>query len=292
VTSDREPGPSKQPAIRNTAGRHSKRKKEGEEEVVEQKGRFLKRKKEGGVVGQSEDELETIEGGDEQEMRENKGRTFAGDAVVESSDEDEVRVQVERLVNGKSKARTGGTGRTPTKQRKQASSRPSKKVLQIQGSDEEENEEVDIIDIDAPPIPPTKNTKASRVNGVGGKKGKKKTEGSAELDELLNGQDGVVALIDKIGTPDSVNVNTTTKDAEVARLKEKISRVSSSNIYLFVKLTRRVSWRKRIKLCQASSRKLSGFGILSQKHSCRDCKSNTRRKYGVRRSSTSHARSN
>lgn len=231
MTSDREPGPSKQPAVRNPGGRHSKRKKEGEEEVVEHKSRFLKRKKEEAAVAeQSEDELETVEGGDDQGAREDKGRTFVEDGVVESSEEDEVRVQVERLVNGKSKARAAGTatGRTSTKQRKQAASRLSKKALEIQGSDEEENEEADIIEIDAPPLPPTKHAKAGRVNGVSEKKGKKRMDGS-ELDELLSGQDGVVALIDKIGTPGSVNPNATARDAEATRLKEKISRVSGLN---------------------------------------------------------------
>lgn len=38
-----------------------------------------------------------------------------------------------------------------------------------------------------------------------------------------------MTLIDKIGAPDSVNVNASAKDAEVTRLKEKIGRVSSTN---------------------------------------------------------------
>lgn len=227
VTSDREAGPSKQPAIRNATGRQSKRKNQGEEEVVEQRGRISKRQKEEEVVEQSEDEIEAIEAGDEQEVREDKGRV--GDAVVESSDEDEARAQIEKVVNGKPKPRTAGAGRTQTKPRRQAPSKYSKKVLEVRGSDEDENEEVDIIHIDAPPIPPTTNTKASRMNGTGGKRVKKKAGGSTELDEILNGQGGVVTLIDKIGAPDSVNVNASAKDAEVTRLKEKIGRVSSTN---------------------------------------------------------------
>ncbi|EKM82482.1 hypothetical protein AGABI1DRAFT_52654, partial [Agaricus bisporus var. burnettii JB137-S8] len=67
------------------------------------------------------------------------------------------------------------------------------------------------------------------MNGTGGKRVKKKAGGSTELDEILNGQGGVVTLIDKIGTPDSVNVNASAKDAEVARLKEKISRLEEEN---------------------------------------------------------------
>ncbi|KAF7778543.1 hypothetical protein Agabi119p4_2888 [Agaricus bisporus var. burnettii] len=227
ATSDREAGPSKQPAIRNATGRQPKRKNQGEEEVVEQRGRISKRQKEEEVVEQSEDEIEAIEAGDEQEVREDKGRV--GDAVVESSDEDEARAQIEKVVNGKPKPRTAGAGRTQTKPRRQAPSKSSKKVLEVRGSDGDEDEEVDIIHIDAPPIPPTTNAKASRMNGTGGKRVKKKAGGSTELDEILNGQGGVVTLIDKIGAPDSVNVNASAKDAEVARLKEKISRLEEEN---------------------------------------------------------------
>ncbi|KAF5358061.1 hypothetical protein D9756_001359 [Leucocoprinus leucothites] len=218
---EKEPGPSKRTAA-NAPGRQTKRKKVEEEVVVE-----------------SQDEVEEADGGEVQEAEMEETRAVAEDVVASS--EDEMRVEVEKHLNGNN-ARTRGrvNGRTQQRQRTKPPSssklppKSSKQVMEVQGSEEEENAGEEVIHIDVPPPRETRTGKAA----VGRSRNQAKRKKESPMDEVLEGQDEIVALIDKIGgpAPTSSRKSGTTgapasnvKDAETARLKEKISRLESEN---------------------------------------------------------------
>ncbi len=157
--------------------------------------------------------------------------TVVEELVVASSDEDEVRAESGRKVNGKTKGRA--TGRT----RQQPQKTSSKKVMEVEGS-EEENEEEDIVHIDTQPSQVPRNGRGTRTNpatvkekatagGRGAAQTRREKATSLDLDKvLLGGQDAVAALIDKVERPSKPGVR---KDTDEARLREKIGQVSSTS---------------------------------------------------------------
>lgn len=165
--------------------------------------------------------------------------------VIASSDEDEMRVEVEKQLNGNG-ARTRGqaNGRTQQKGKPSSSSskqqqKSSQKIIEVPASGEEENVEEDVIHIDVPPPRESRTGKAVEKSGRSSRQPKRrKEESSMNVDEVLEGQDGIAALIDKIGQPGVANGrapvasegSSGVKNAQLVRLKEKISRVSNAPI--------------------------------------------------------------
>ncbi|KAJ3567956.1 hypothetical protein NP233_g6030 [Leucocoprinus birnbaumii] len=208
---DHEPGPSKR-ANGNATSRPTKRKKAEEEIVVE---------------SQDEDEDVDVDGAG-QEMAVEDTRVAAKDVVV-SSDDDEVRAEIEKQVNGngtKTRARTNGRtqpqrGKPPSASRQQQ--KPSKKEMEVQGSEEE-----DALD-EVVHIPPPQEM---RIIKAGGARGKGQVRRKMDVDEVAEEQSETLALIDKLGKASGRHSDATgaaVKDAELARLKEKIGRLENDN---------------------------------------------------------------
>jgi hypothetical protein len=173
--------------------------------------------------------------------------------VVASSDEDEVRAEVEKQLNGNgAKTRGRVNGHTQQKRGKPSSSslkqpqKSSKKVVEVQASDAEENADADVIHIDVPPPPRESRTGkgVEKEKAVGGRASRqpppkrRKEDSAMDVDEALEGQDGMVALIDKIGAtngrapPATGGASSSGKDAQLVRLKEKVSWVSNADIFI------------------------------------------------------------
>lgn len=201
-TTDQDPGPSKRPAG-NTAKRPAKRRKEEEEVVV-----------------QTDDD-------DDNEGKE-VAQAIVEEVVVASSDEDEVRVEIENRLNGKPKARANGR----TQQQQKGKSLP-KKVMEVEASEEESGEE-GVVYIDPQPSQVPKNGRGSRTNAAtvkekGGKgvaQARREKASAMDLGGALGEQerDAVAALIGVAERPSKPDAR---KDAEITRLKEKISEVSN-----------------------------------------------------------------
>lgn len=202
-TTDQDPGPSKRPAG-NTAKRPAKRRKEEEEVVV-----------------QTDDD-------DDNEGKE-VAQAIVEEVVVASSDEDEVRVEIENRVNGKPKARANGR----TQQQQQKGKSLPKKVMEVEASEEESGEE-GVVYIDPQPSQVPKNGRGSRTNAAtvkekGGKgvaQARREKASAMDLGGALGEQerDAVAALIGVAERPSKPDAR---KDAEITRLKEKISEVSN-----------------------------------------------------------------
>lgn len=227
MSSDRDPGPSKR-TTGNTVGRASKRRKEQEEEVV--------------VVVRSD--VDDDGGGG---VEEREAERIVVEDIVATSDEDEGRAEVERKVNGKEKGRTNRRMQQRTKPPSSSQQQRSSKVLEVQGSEEEENGGEDVVHIDVPPTQIARNGRGGRVNSATGTEkdkaanGRSRGQGKRGKEESVvgwdEGEDGVAALIERVGRTGTAAANTGTtsksdakKDAELARLREQVNQVSYANV--------------------------------------------------------------
>jgi hypothetical protein len=200
-----------------------------------------------------------VESEDEAENNADPGRGSIGaeeprivvENVVASSDDDETRAEVEKQlntngtrvksrVNGRTQVQQATKPPLSTQQRRQK--RATKTAMEVQGSEDEENNmEEELIHAEVPASRPRRagegtafveREKATGGRGRGQVKSRKH-ESVMDVDDVLEGQDGIKTLIDKIGRTNTVagkastNGDSSVKDAELAKLKEKIGQVSA-----------------------------------------------------------------
>ncbi|KXN92279.1 hypothetical protein AN958_08732 [Leucoagaricus sp. SymC.cos] len=263
---DQEAGPSKR-ANGNAGGRPAKRKKQMEEIVVESEDEEGVQVDGGGGSG-----------GMVQEVDAKETRMMMED-IVASSDGDEMRAEVDKQLNGtgngvgKTKSRTNG--RTQQRGKPSSSSkqpqRSTKKSADVEVSEEEKQhveEDDNVIHIDVQPSRETRAGKAAERSGVWRSKGqakKPRKESAMDVDEVLDGQDEMVALVDKIGRPGVASGKPTgaggassrTKDAELARLNEMISRLENENRSLSTQMEELFRYEAKIRALEEVNQALT-----------------------------------
>jgi len=231
---DQGPGNSKRPAGNATA-KPSKRKKVENEIVLE-----------------SENEVEESGGGSDEKLKvqAKEERVVAHDDIASSGEAEE---HLKNTNGTKSKGRV--KGRTQIQHKNPPSSKQTLKEMEVQASEEESMAEESMAEEsmaeDMKVSSPQQTRPRKAISGRGRTQVKRHTKG---VDDII--RDGIDDLILKVRRPAGASSQTSgassAKDAELARLKEKIGWVSNvvPTRVLHVFLMFILSWRTRTRCFQ------------------------------------------